>query len=461
MSAPAKVSRLNSASSPSPDVIGRVPPNSPDAEQSVLGAIFRRPAILDDIGGIIRPSDFYSPVHRHVFQAALNVSERGRPVDMVSVSAELTSMGKIEDVGGSVYLAELASSVIAATHGIHHARIVQSMSARRRLIELGCNMVEDGFNLQAEVESCGRYAQEIDAAIHGTIPEGSTVTPSDYMGEYMETLTKLQEAGGLAGIPAPWDSLNRYTAGFVPGEVTILAGRSGTGKTAMALNVAEHASRLGHTVGILSLEMTRHQLTNRFMASGAEVDAQRFRNASLNRDDWSRIYRYAETFNRLPLLICDRREIRPSEIRAMCRKWKRENKLSLLVVDYLQLMKPEVRDKMREREVSEISRSLKLLSVDLEIPILVLAQLNREAEKEKRPRLGHLRESGAIEQDADIILFIVPWKTQGAPENVEIVVDVAKGRNNAVGDAAMLFKRRFLKFLPLAVNETEPHWQDT
>ncbi|MFZ5427060.1 MAG: replicative DNA helicase [Thermodesulfobacteriota bacterium] len=458
-------SRAEQASSA---VLRRVPPNSADAEQAALGAVFVRPAMLDDIAAIVRPEDFYSVAHQAIFRAMVDLGEAGKRVDLVTVADALTAAGKLDAAGGHVYLAEVASGTVAASNGVHHARIVRDMAARRKLIELGCSIVEEGFDLTSDVEACGRFTQEIDAAIHGTLPEGATVTPSDYLPGYMEELARLQEAGGLAGIPSPWENLNRFTAGFVPGEITILAGRSGTGKTAAALNIAEYAARLGHTVGVLSLEMTRHALTNRFMAAGAEVDAQRFRNASLSRDDWQKLYDYAGTFHHLPILICDKREIRPSELRSMCRKWKRERGLAMLIVDYLQLMKPEARDKNREREVSEISRALKLLAVDLEIPILVLAQLNREAEKEKRPRLGHLRESGAIEQDADIILFIVPWKnSENTAETVDITIDVAKGRNNAVGDAHLIYRRRFLRFENRATEYTirqaqehEGHWQE-
>lgn len=450
------------------DALRRVPPNDADAEQAVIASAFVRPSMLDDLAAIVRPDDFYSPTHRSIFQAMVNLSESGKRVDIVTVADALTQAGRLEEVGGNVYLSEVATGTVVASNGLHHARIVQTMAARRKLIELGCSLVEEGFNLTADVEACGRFPAEIDAAIHGTLPEGAVVTPADYLGDYMQQLADLQEAGGLAGIPSPWESLNRFTAGFVAGEITILAGRSGTGKTAMALNIAEHAARLGNTVGLLSLEMTRHALTNRFMASGASVDAQKFRNASLEQPDWDKLYEYANVFHTLPILICDKREIRPSELRSMCRKWKREKGLSLLIVDYLQLMKPEARDKNREREVSEISRSLKLLAVDLEIPVLVLAQLNRDAEKEKRPRLGHLRESGAIEQDADIILLIVPWKnSEDTAENVDIIVDVAKGRNNAVGDAKMMYRRKYLKFVNAAPDYMRrdsggngDHWQE-
>jgi len=444
--------------------LSRTPPHSPDAEQAVLGAVFVRPAILDDLAGVVRPDDFYSPAHQSIFAGMGRLAAAAKAVDLVTLGDELSRMGKLDEVGGPVYLAELARAAVFPAHGIQSAKIVSAMAARRRLIDVGYAVIESGFDLAADVQECGRFTQEIDAAIHGTLPHGQTVTPSQYLNDYMRDLERLQKAGGLAGVPSPWTALNRYTAGFVPGEVTVLAGRSGTGKTAMALNIAEHAARGGITVGLFSLEMTRTSLTHRLMATGATVDAQKFRNASLSDSDWAKLFDYGQIFHGLPLMICDKREMRPSELRAMCRQWKRDKGLGLLVVDYLQLMRPEVRDKVREREVSEISRSLKLLAVDLDIPILVLAQLNREAEKEKRPRLGHLRESGAIEQDADVILFIVPWKNEDAGDNVEVIVNVAKGRNNAVGDAPLIYRRKYLQFVSAASvasqEEAERHWQD-
>ena len=431
-------------------LLGRVPPHNPDAELSVLGSLFVDGGRhLADLEPLLCARDFYSPAHQAVFQAACNLARSAAPVDLVTVADELERMGALDRAGGPVYLAELAGSAMSPAKGAHHARIVASLSARRKLITSALELADAGFDLTRELGAAAPILTEIDEALHGRAPADATVTPGRYLPEYMENLARLQEMGGLAGIPTPWDALNRFTAGFVPGEVTILAGRSGTGKTAMALNIAEHAAAAGHSVGVLSLEMTRDALTHRFMAAGAGVDAQKFRTASLKESDWARLYGYADKFSRLPIFLCDKRELRPSELRALCRQWKRENGLSLLIVDYLQLMKPEERDRVREREVAEISRSLKLMAVDLEIPVLVLAQLNREAEKEKRPRLGHLRESGAIEQDADIILFIVPWRVVGedVPETAEVEVDVAKGRNNAVGTAKLMYRRKHLKFV--------------
>ena len=447
---------------------GRTPPNNPEAEQAVLAALFVRPAALDGVAALLAPESFHSPAHRHVFAAMLALQADARPIDLLTVAERMRAAATLEAAGGTLYLAQLAASAAVTANCVQHAKIVKDCATRRALITIGSHIIEEAFDPARPTAEAARFAPSLDAVAVGAELGNASVTPAQYLDAYLADVTRIQQQGGLAGIATPWEGLNRLTAGLVPGEVTVLAGRSGTGKTAMALNIAEHAARRGHPVGILSLEMTRHGLTNRFMAAGALVDAQRFRNASLREQDWQKLYEYAAIFQTLPLLICDKRELRPSGLRALCRSWKREHGLSLLVLDYLQLMRPETRDAIREREVAEISRSLKLLAVDLEIPILVLAQLNREAEKEKRPRLGHLRESGAIEQDADIILFIIPWRNaHDAPEAVDVELDVAKGRNNAVGTVRLSYLRQFLAFGNRAAPHTQaqaralaPHWQD-
>jgi len=271
-------------------------------------------------------------------------------------------------------------------------------------------------------------------------------TPAEFLNDYFGYLEKLGETGGGA-ISTPWRRLNEIITGFFPGEVAIVAGRPGNGKTALALNLADHAVGNGAKVGLFSLEMGKYLLCNRLFASGANVRARGFRDGRFTDDEWNKLYAYAEYFKNLPFYIYDKPANRPTDIRTACRRWKRESGLDLIIIDYLQLVPPEHRQfRNREQELAEISRSIKETAKELNIPIVLLAQLNRDVEKRtnKKPLMSDLRESGAIEQDADIIIFIEPWTA--STDNVETNLIVAKGRNTGTGTVPIWYRKNYVRF---------------
>lgn len=428
-------------------VLRDTPAHNFDAEKIVLGAMAMKESARDHAISRLSAADFYSLPHSNIFEAMAAMHNSGAPVDMVTLADALRKAGRLESCGGPAYLGELLESVASATAAKSSVEIVRDCAHRRRLADAGLKLIDSAYDPGADpVEAAAGIQAMLDAAA-GQREESTSQAPAEFLDAYVSGLEALQAGGGVVGIPTPYESLNFYISGLTPGEVIILAGRAGTGKTALALNLAWHAAATGYPTGIVSMEMVKFALTNRLFAANALVDAQKFRNGHFNQQDWDRIYDYAGTLQKAPLKICDKPFLRPSELRATCRDWKKNFGLSLLVIDYLQLLQPETRSSNREREVADISRTIKIIAVELEIPIIVLAQLNREAEKEKQPKLTHLRESGSLEQDADIVLFITPWKNSDAQQDAVVVtMDVAKGRSNAVGKFDLLYRRRFLRF---------------
>jgi len=422
-----------------------------NAERAFLGGCLIRNSVVDSVRAKVSPADFFHPPHQSICQAIYDLNAANQTIDILTLANQLRKSKRLDAAGGEIYLCELTESTVSSANTPAHARIISDCAIRRKLGELGHTLISRANDPASELGEFAASARQVEEIISGSRAGSASSAPADFLPEYLETLEKLQNGGGAIGVPMPWAGLHYYTAGFVPGEVTILAARSGAGKTALALNAALYAAEQGYPVGILSMEMLKGSLITRFMAAKGEVDAQKFRTGHFSDRDWESIYRVAEHIKALPIRISDRRDLKPSGIRALCRKWKQEIDLKFLVVDYLQLVKPEVRLKSREQEVSDISRQIKMLALDLEIPILLLAQLNRDAEKESEPRLGHLRESGAIEQDADVILFIKGWKADpSAGSATPVKVIVGKGRNNASGSCDLIYLRPFLKFVDKA-----------
>jgi replicative DNA helicase len=419
-----------------------------DAEKAVLCAILTRQNALDDIAPILATDDFYSPAHRIIYDAAKAVHAEAAKPDFIAVHERLRATGKTNEVGGSVYLAEITEPIISMPNALYHAEIVRQLARRRDLDQVGRGLVECAYNPAINFETVEREADAIiENMRQGREFDSDSTGAGDYADDYLQGLADLRENRGARSVPTPFVDLNHYIVGFTEGEVTVLGGRPGTGKTALALNMLEHAATQGYPCGIFSLEMTRALLTNRLFATKAQVNAQHFRTGQFSHEEWGRIQEYAKTFKTLPIRFYDRPYIKPSKFRQVCRAWKRKHGLRFVLVDYLQLMQPEERSQNREREVAEISRMIKITATELELPILLLCQLNRDCEKRSsgKPIISDLRESGATEQDADMIIFIVPWKPQTGVDPV-VEIDVAKGRNNAVGSLKLVYRRKYLKF---------------
>ena len=429
------------------------PPTDTEAEQSVLGAILVRPEMLDRVTTIIKPDDFYREAHRVIFQAMLDLQAKNEPVDQVTVSILLRERGKLEGAGGVVFLAGLSSEVGYATNAEFYAKKVREKAILRRLLDASQHIAG------ACLSSIDNVAEFVDAAGQKFYEACQAVNPkeasnlSDLVSQEADTLTKIHEEKALPGIKVGYSDLSRYFA-WSPSNLYILAGRPGMGKTALALNLALKVAKQGVPVGFISLEMSESQLTRRIMANMGRIDAERMNRGFMNGREWAAIFQVRNQVENIPIYIDDRPSQSIAEIRARARRQHSEGKLGFLILDYLQLTKPVNRSRSREEEVAEVSRGLKALAKELNIPVLALSQLNRKVEDRpnKRPGLADLRESGAIEADADLVMFI--YRDEKYHKNSEdkgiAEVLIEKQRDGRTGMAKLVFLDDYLRFEDLA-----------
>jgi len=438
------------------DNLRRVPPQSIEAEESVLGGILLENTALDRAIEVIGSDDFYREAHRKIFRGMLELSERGEPADIITLSEVLRSRGDLVDVGGVTYLAELAERVPTAANILQYARIVKEKAILRGLIGTATDIATRGYEANQDVEELLDSAEQRIFAIS----EGR-IRPAFYrMGEViMETLKTVERLHAhkqlVTGVPTGFKDLDRLTAGLQPAELIILAGRPGMGKTALALNIAQHAALCpgGHAVAVFSLEMAKEQLVLRMLCAQARVDSAKVRGGFLSDRDFERLAIAAQQLGDAPIYIDDSPGLSVLELRAKARRLKRDQSvnLAMVIVDYLQLMRGLGSTDSREQEISQISRSLKNLAKELHVPVVALSQLNRQVEQraERRPLLADLRESGAIEQDADVVAFVFREEAYH-PENEEVrgiaEVIVAKQRNGPVGSIKLTFRSEYTRF---------------
>ncbi len=428
----------------------RVMPHDLEAEQAVLGACLLRPTSAQEFLEGVRPELFYSPAHRAIIDAMLSLLSDGTPLDLLTLSDCMGAKGSLARAGGPVYLAELTGSPVSAANAKHHVGIVRGLAQRRAMIDLGMGLVDAAFDRTANPAAFAAQAQgTIDQVLEDRVNVPSQ-RPSQVAKEAYAYAERMQQGHGDL-IKSSLYGLNSLIGGYAPGEITVIAARPGVGKTAFALCEAAYALKKGRSVGIMSLEMRAAQLALRFFSQKASVNAQRFRDGQLSPEDMRKVLDGADWLTKQEdrLRLWDRPGLTPSELRAQIRKWKREIDVSLVVVDYLQLMKADQRSHSREQEVAEISREVKNAALEYNVSILALSQLNRKVDdrKGKRPLLSDLRESGAIEQDADIIIFIVPPEKPGDLDVLPYELDVAKGRSNKVGTAEAYYQRPYLRFV--------------
>ncbi|MFW5970817.1 MAG: replicative DNA helicase [Desulfovermiculus sp.] len=427
-------------------------PAKMDTEAAVLGAVLRRPEIMDDLLGIIGREAFHSQAHRYIWDALVALKDQGKPVDLVLVNEALSKAKQLDLVGGAVYLAQLTDAVASAHNALEWARELRGYAQRRRLMYLGAEILQQAQDLEQDPRAIALQTQELSQSVLDDSGQGQSCNPKDFINAWLDSLEKLRDQGGPM-IRLPYPEANNIISGFFPGEQTVVAGRPSTGKTALGVNLIEYSLTKGIGCGVFSLEMTKFMLLNRMAASnrisdpGQEVKAMRFRDGQFADDEWERVESFCMQLERMPLRIWDKPKLTPTDFYVQCRIWKKEIGLQLVLLDYLQLMEPDVRSSSREREVSEISRRIKQVVNELQLHILLLCQLNRESERSKRPLLSHLRESGSLEQDADNVLFIVPWKAEQGQEFVPVEVDVAKGRNNSVGTVPLSYRRKYVQFV--------------
>jgi len=432
----------------------KVPPNSVDAEQSILSAVLIDNQVLPEVLEVLSPQDFYREIHGKIFKAMVDLFERNEPADLITLTNLLKQQGQLEAVGGASYLADLVDVVPMAVNAHQYAKIVQEKAILRRLIEQSAAITTRCFEDKGDTEGILDFAERSIFEISENKVKPSFYALKDILTDTYRAVEEAYENKALVtGIPSGFQDLDQKTSGFQRSDLIIIAGRPGMGKTALALNIARNAAQeTGEPTAIFSLEMSKEQLSLRMLSSEAGVDSTRMRGGFLNQEDLEKINRAAGVLYDTNLFIDDTPSISALEIRAKARRMKMEKGLGLIAIDYLQLMRGRASAERRELEISEISRSLKALAKELSIPVIALSQLNRKVEDRtnKRPVLSDLRESGAIEQDADVIIFVYReevYNKQVDQAKMRLAeLSVAKQRNGPTGTVNLTFLEEFTRF---------------
>ncbi len=434
----------------------KLPPQNIEAEQSVLGGMLICNDAINRVIEIIRPEDFYRESHRKIYQAIIELYQGNEPADLVTVTNLLKKKGMLEEAGGASYLSDLVDKVPTAANIASYCRIIREKAIVRELI-LGANaIVEKGFEDSQDVDEYLDNAEKIIFEIAQRKLKQGFFPIKEVVRDSFKAIEQLYEKKELiTGVPTGYRDFDRITSGLQKSDLIVIAGRPSMGKTALALNIVEHAAvEAGVPTAIFSLEMSRQQLVQRMLCSRAEVDASKLRGGFLSESDWPKLTRAAGLLSDAPIFIDDSPALNVLEIRAKARRLQREHNIGLLVIDYLQLMRSVGRPESREREISEISRSLKALAKELNVPVVALSQLNRgvEARQDKRPQLADLRESGAIEQDADVIVFIYrdEMYNPNSPDAGKAEIIIGKQRNGPTGRVLLAFRKQLTRFDDLA-----------
>ncbi len=440
----------------------KIPPQNIEAEQSVLGSILLENEAISSVLETLIAEEFYRESHRRIFLSMIELFEKNEPIDLITLTNVLKSKNQLDDVGGGTYLASLVDSIPTTANIIYYTKIVKEKAILRRLIDTATEIIARGY------EDGGDVADLLDQAERNIFQITETqIKPSFYdikslLKESFKTIEKLYESREIVtGVPAGFDEIDKLTSGFQPSELIIIAGRPSMGKTAFSLNIAQYvAIEKKIPVAIFSLEMSKEQLVLRMLCSEARVDAHRLRSGFLGEADWPKLTRAAGTLSDAPIFIDDTPALSVLEMRAKSRRLMAEHKLGLVIVDYLQLMRGRgtfsQNMESRVQEISDISRSLKSLAKELNIPVVALSQLNRRVEERqnRRPQLADLRDSGAIEQDADLITFIyrdeVYDRSEDNPNKGIAEIIIGKQRNGPVGEVKLAFLDKYASFENLA-----------
>lgn len=434
----------------------RTPPQNTEAEQAVLGAIFLEQEALVTASEMLTPGDFYRPAHQRIYQAMLELGERGEPVDLVTVTAELESKKLLEDVGGVSYLTDLANAVPTAANVEYYCRIIEQKAILRQLIRTATKIVTDGYNQAEDLGDLLSDAEKNIMQISQKRSRGGFQHIKNVLMEAYERIETLSTSkGDVTGIPTGYPDLDKMTSGLQRSDLIILAARPAVGKTAFALNVAQNiAARAGLNVAVFSLEMGAPQLVMRMICAEGNIDAGKLRSGYLDEDDWRKLTMAIGTLSKAPVFIDDTPGVTITDIRSKCRRLKAEQgDVGLVLIDYLQLISGRGGGDSRQQEISEISRSLKLLARELNCPVIALSQLSRAVEQrqDKRPMLSDIRESGAIEQDADIVAFLYRedyYDKETEDKNI-IEVIIGKQRSGPTGTVKLAFLKEYNKFVSL------------
>ncbi len=431
-----------------------IPPQSVEAEQAVLGTILLQDKALLKIVEMLAADDFYRDAHKTIYAALLTLFEKREPHDLITVTSLLSDQNKLDQVGGASYLASLTDIIPFSGTLVHHAQIIRKKSILRRLIQTTSEVTARCYDTQDDIETLIDQAEKtIFEIAHSNKGQGfqpmATIVPRAF-----ERITRLfDKQEHITGVATGYDELDRMTAGLQPAELIILAARPSMGKTALSMNIVQHAALIGKVpVAVFSLEMSMESLALRMLCSVGRIDSQRMRTGKLHDNDWPKLTRATGMLSDAPIHIDDTAGLTVLEMRAKARRLMSEHNLGLIVVDYLQLMQGKSNSENRAQEISEISRSLKAMAKELNVPVLALSQLNRSLENrtDKRPQLSDLRESGAIEQDADVIMFIyrdeVYNRAEDNPNRGLAEVIIGKQRNGPTGMIKMTFLGEYTTF---------------
>lgn len=447
----------------------RVPPQNIEAEQAVLGAMLIDKEAIAKATEVLSADDFYREAHRVIFSAMLELYNKNEAVDMVTVTEILKRDNKLEDIGGIAYITSLANVVLTAANVKYHAEIVAEKSVLRQLVRVSTEIAAMGYEANEDVGTLLDTAESRILEISNRKKKNDFTAINDILMDSVQSIESLlQNKGGLTGLPAGFADLDKLTSGLHPSDFIILAARPSMGKTALALNIVQNVALRAHkviggeprSVAFFSLEMSKEQLVNRMLCAEAGIDSQRLRVGEMHDEDWKHLWDACDTMSRAKIYIDDTAGITAMDMRSRARRLKAEHGLDLIVVDYLQLMQGSGKRNNsgdRQQEVSEISRSLKALARELDVPVLALSQLSRSVESRqvKRPMLSDLRESGSLEQDADIVAFLYRedyYNPETENKHTELII--AKHRNGPVDTVNLFFQKQFTKFVGFTKRES-------
>ncbi|WP_211749828.1 replicative DNA helicase [Paenibacillus sp. Marseille-Q4541] len=433
----------------------RVPPQNLEAEQAVLGAILLQAEALITAMERVSTEDFYDKPHQLIYESMIQLSEDNQPIDLITLTSLMQDKGQLEDIGGVSYLAKLAQAVPTAANVDYYAQIIEEKSMLRRLIRTATTIVSEGYAGGEDVSGMLSDAERKILEISNRRSSSGFIAIRDVLMEVFDKVETLyQNKGNTTGIPSGFVDLDKMTSGFQRNDLIIVAARPSVGKTAFALNIAQNvAVRASETVAIFSLEMSAAQLVQRMICAEANLDANVMRNGEFKGDeDWSKLTMGIAALSEAEIYIDDTPGITVADIRAKCRRLKKEKGLGMIVIDYLQLIQGRGKSgENRQQEVSEISRTLKQIARELDVPVIALSQLSRgvEQRQDKRPMMSDLRESGSIEQDADIVAFLYrdDYYNQETEKKNIIEIIIAKQRNGPVGTVELVFLKNFNKFV--------------
>lgn len=436
-------------------------PANPEAEEAVLGSILIDPDAIIKVAPTLRAEDFYLEKHRWIYQAALDLYERRQPPDFITICDELERRGQLQEVGGPAYITELINAVPTAFHVEHYASIVERTSVLRRLISAAGQIAQLAYEDKGEIDEIVDRAEEIVFGVSEHRLQRFLVPIRQVMNEVITRIDYLaSHQGELLGVPTGFRLLDKLLGGFQKSDLIILAARPSVGKTSLALNIAANAAkRYGQRVAFFSLEMSAEQLVQRLLAAETGIDQQRLRLGQIREEEWPLLMEAAGALSNTMMFIDDTPALSALELRTKARRIHAEHGLDFIVVDYLQLMRGDARAENRVQEISYISRALKWLARELNVPVLALSQLSRavESRPDKRPMLSDLRESGSIEQDADVVLFIYREDMYDEDTDRQNIADVivAKHRNGPTGVVSLYFKKELTQFLELELHREE------